>query len=330
MDELRIFESPDFGQVRTVTQDGEPWFVAADVCRVLELSNPTVSVSRLDEDERAKFNLGRQGEGTIVNEPGLYTLVLGSRKPEAKAFKRWITHEVIPAIRKTGGYIAGQDTLNDNELMAKALLVAQRTIEARTLALAKANEAIGIMSPKAAYYDSVLQSENLLTVSQIAKCYGRSAAWLNQMLHGMGVQYKQGGQQWLLYQKYADKDYTRIVTIMDGTGQARQPTKWTHSGKKFIYDELKKMGIVPMSERERKERKMLRRFRRLRGEMQAQDVDPAYLGKLTGLSESQVNRRLRGQTQWQLSEMYKVMTALHWQPNRMNEMFPMDGIEKEA
>ena len=94
----------DFGQIRVVERDGEPWFVAADVCNVLDLSNPTIAVSRLDEDERAKFNLGRQGDVTIVNEPGLYTLVLGSRKPEAKVFKRWITHEVIPIIRKTGAY----------------------------------------------------------------------------------------------------------------------------------------------------------------------------------------------------------------------------------
>ena len=101
---IQIFENNDFGQIRVVERDGEPWFVAADVCNVLDLSNPTIAVSRLDEDERAKFNLGRQGDATIVNEPGLYTLVLGSRKPEAKAFKRWITHEVIPTIRKTGAY----------------------------------------------------------------------------------------------------------------------------------------------------------------------------------------------------------------------------------
>ena len=101
---MQVFENSDFGKVRVVERDGEPWFVAADVCSVLDLSNPTIAVSRLDEDERAKFNLGRQGDATIVNEPGLYTLVLGSRKPEAKAFKRWITHEVIPTIRKTGAY----------------------------------------------------------------------------------------------------------------------------------------------------------------------------------------------------------------------------------
>lgn len=97
---LTNFNNEQFGSVRAVSIDGEPWFVAADVCRALDLSNPTIATSRLDEDERAKFNLGRQGEGTIVNEPGLYSLVLGSRKPEAKAFKRWITHDIIPTIRK--------------------------------------------------------------------------------------------------------------------------------------------------------------------------------------------------------------------------------------
>ena len=109
--------------------EGEPWFVAADVCRALGLGNSTVAVARLDEDERSKFNLGRQGEATIINEPGLYALVLSSRKPEAKAFKRWITHEVIPEIRKTGGYIAGQETMGSiiptSSLRAKAMPLIQ-------------------------------------------------------------------------------------------------------------------------------------------------------------------------------------------------------------
>ena len=97
---MQIFQNEAFGEIRTLNLNGEPWFVAVDVCIALDLSNPTIAVSRLDEDERAKFNLGRQGDVTIVNEPGLYTLILGSRKPEAKAFKRWIAHEVIPSIRK--------------------------------------------------------------------------------------------------------------------------------------------------------------------------------------------------------------------------------------
>ena len=112
MNELTVFNNEEFGEVRTVTIDGEPWFVAADVCRALDLSNPTIATSRLDEDERAKFNLGRQGDGTIINESGLYSLVLGSRKPDAKAFKRWVTADILPTIRKTGGYMT-------DELLAK-------------------------------------------------------------------------------------------------------------------------------------------------------------------------------------------------------------------
>ena len=97
---MQIYKSEKFGEIRTLNLNGEPWFAAVDVCIALDLSNPTIAVSRLDEDERAKFNLGRQGDATIVNEPGLYTLILSSRKPEAKAFKRWTAHEVIPSIRK--------------------------------------------------------------------------------------------------------------------------------------------------------------------------------------------------------------------------------------
>lgn len=105
MNQLQIFENQDFGRLRTVMVDGEPWFVAADVCRALEHSNVSMAMERLDEDERAKFNLGHPMNDTnCVNEPGFYTLVMGSRKPEAKAFKRWVTHEVLPALRKTGSY----------------------------------------------------------------------------------------------------------------------------------------------------------------------------------------------------------------------------------
>ena len=110
MNELQVFENREFGQVRTIMKDGEPWFVAADVCRALELGNPTQAISRLDEDEKGNTLISNEGNRgnpnvSIVNESGLYALVLGSRKPEARAFKRWITHEVIPAIRKHGGYL---------------------------------------------------------------------------------------------------------------------------------------------------------------------------------------------------------------------------------
>ena len=111
MNDLEVFENQQFGEIRAVSIENEPWFVASDVCKALDLTNATVVVQRLDEDERSKFNLGRQGETNIVNEYGLYSLVLSSRKPEAKAFKRWITHDVVPTIRKHGAY-ATPDTID--------------------------------------------------------------------------------------------------------------------------------------------------------------------------------------------------------------------------
>ena len=123
MNEIRAFNSDQFGEVRTVTIDDEPWFVAADVCRALEIGNSRMATERLDDDEKGVSLIdtpGGQQELTIINEPGLYSLVLGSRKPEAKAFKRWITHEVIPAIRKHGVY-AVDELLNDPDSFIAAL-----------------------------------------------------------------------------------------------------------------------------------------------------------------------------------------------------------------
>jgi prophage antirepressor-like protein len=130
MNQLQIFKNSDFGEIRTVTIDNEPWFVATDVCRALEIKNATDAVKRLDEDEVTRFNLGGlSGESNCVNEYGLYNLVLGSRKPEAKQFKRWITHEVIPQIRKTGSYIPDASALSP-ELQLMNALVAQMNQEA--------------------------------------------------------------------------------------------------------------------------------------------------------------------------------------------------------
>lgn len=115
MNEMTVFQNPNFGQVRTIIRDGEPWFVANDVCRALEIANAKDAIKRLDDDEKSGVDLtdphGRLQRTNIVNEPGLYSLVLGSRKPEARAFKRWITHDVIPALRKTGSYSIRPDTI---------------------------------------------------------------------------------------------------------------------------------------------------------------------------------------------------------------------------
>lgn len=174
--DLITFESPEFGQVRTIERNGEPWFVAADVCIALEIGNPTDAMRRLDADERTLVSIEGASNGlpvNAVNEPGLYTLILGSRKPEAKAFKRWITHEVIPSIRKTGGYIFGQETMSDSELMAKALLVAQRQIEER-------NRQIETMQPKALFADAVSASSTSILVGELAKLLKQNGVDMGQ------------------------------------------------------------------------------------------------------------------------------------------------------
>ena len=249
---IKVFENAEFGSVRTVTINGEPWFVGKDVCSILNLSNPTIAVSRLDEDERAKFNLGRQGDATIVNEPGLYTLVLGSRKPEAKAFKRWITHEVIPSIRKNGVYATPeflQKTISDHQW---AMGVLQALADAQDK-IAVQQKQISEMKPKATYYDLVLQTKNAVNITTIAKDYGLSAVTLNKKLHDYGVQYKQGGT-WLLYQQHADKGCTKtktgVYTNKAGEEYASVHTQWTQKGRMFIYEILKEHGILPKMEEE--------------------------------------------------------------------------------
>lgn len=145
MNELQIFTNDTFGEVRTLTREGEPWFVAADVCRALELDQVTNTVKRLDDDEKALISIKGISRGndevTIVNEPGLYSLVLGSRKPEARAFKRWITHEVIPSIRKHGAYMAPNtltETLAQPENLIVLLTSLQKEQNGRIRAEAKA------------------------------------------------------------------------------------------------------------------------------------------------------------------------------------------------
>lgn len=165
MQELKIFENEQFGKVRTLQIEKEPYFVAIDVCNILGLTNPTVAISRLDEDEVTKFNLGGlSGETNIVNEYGLYNLILASRKPQAKAFKRWITHEVIPSIRKHGLY-ATDELLDNPDFLIEAITKLKEERE-KNLKLQAINSKLEveneIMQPKADYFDELV-SKNLLT-----------------------------------------------------------------------------------------------------------------------------------------------------------------------
>lgn len=156
--------------LRTLTDEaGEPWFVAKDVCDILEISNPSDALKRLDDDERSRFNLGRQGETNIVNEAGLYVLVLGSRKPEAHEFKRWVTHEVLPSIRKTGGYIPTTDADDDMTILAKAVMIGQRTMEQQQRKITEQQTRIDELQPKASAWDNFVDIDDALSVRDSAK-----------------------------------------------------------------------------------------------------------------------------------------------------------------
>lgn len=186
---LMLFENEAFGKVRTLNLNGEPWFVAVDVCSVLDLSNPTIAVSRLDEDERAKFNLGRQGDATIVNEPGLYTLVLGSRKPEAKAFKRWITHEVIPAIRKHGVYITDEKLklFAEHPELLDALMRSLYAAHAENLRHRAERQTL---LPKADYYDAFMDADGCTNLRTTAKELNVPERWFARFLQQTGFLYR--------------------------------------------------------------------------------------------------------------------------------------------
>lgn len=244
-------------EVRTIECNGEPWWVLKDVCKVLELSTPAKITARLDDDEKGMTSihtLGGEQNMTIINESGLYSVILRSDKPQAKPFRKWVTSEVLPSIRKHGMY-ATDDLLDNPDIAIAAFTALKEERERRkTLetAVAVQEQQIQELKPKASYYDLVLNCPDLLSTSVIAKDYGKSAKWLNAYLHEHGIQFKQGGI-WLLYQKYAERGYTSTKTHnVNGTDGQQHPkvhTYWTQKGRLFIYDLLKSDGIYPIIEK---------------------------------------------------------------------------------
>lgn len=176
MNELKTFNNPDFGTIRTLELNNEPWFVGKDVAEVLGYSNPNDALKkRVDAEDKgvAKCDtLGGAQDLTIINESGLYSLILSSKLPTAKKFKRWVTSEVLPSIRKTGGYIAGQETMSAEELMAKALMVAQQTLARREAELSRKTVEAAIMQPKADYFDELVERNTLTNFRETAKQLG--------------------------------------------------------------------------------------------------------------------------------------------------------------
>ena len=241
-------------EVRTVTIDNDPYFSNADVCKILDINNPSQALKRLKQDgvitNEVIDGLGRKQDMKFVSESNLYKLIFQSKKKEAEAFTDWVTSEVLPAIRKHGLY-AIDDLLNNPDMAIAAL---QKLKEERRLRLqaqeeiAQKNQIIQELQPKASYYDLVLQNKSLVAISVIAKDYGMSAKKLNKILHELKIQFKQGNT-WLLYQKYAGKGYTQSKTHTIDADYSKMHTYWTQKGRLFLYDLLKnKKGILPLIE----------------------------------------------------------------------------------
>lgn len=270
--EIQIFNNEEFGCVRTIEVNGEPYFVGKDVATILGYERPTKAiVDRVDEEDRKMITsetqsqigieLGQRG-GWLINESGLYSLILSSKLPTAKKFKRWVTSEVLPAIRKTGNYSITDKP--DSYIISDPVERAKRWIEeyeerkALEVKNAQLEEKTQIQEqqileyePKVTYYDIVLNCQDAQPITVIAKDYGKSPQWLNSFLKEQGVQYK-CKETWVLKQKYASCGYTKTKTYYDNYGDKPKGhirTLWTQKGRLFIYDFLKSFDILPIIER---------------------------------------------------------------------------------
>lgn len=236
MNEIRTFQNEEFGFIRAASIDGEPWFVAKDVCDALELTNPSVAIRSLDEDERAKFNLGRQGETNIISEPGFYKLVMRSRKPEAKAFQRWVTHEVLPSIRAKGGYmVAGRDETPE-QTIARALLLAKEALDRKDAQIAE-------MAPKALFADAVAASDSSILVGDLAKLIKQNGVDIGQRrlfrwMRDEGWLMKSGSSRNMPTQRGMERGLfevkERTIANPDGSVRITRTTKVTGKGQEFF------------------------------------------------------------------------------------------------
>ena len=236
--------------LRTLTDEaGEPWFVLKDCMSILDLGNPTETVKMFDEDEFSTAevidSIGRRQQAYIISEPGLYRLVMRSRKPEAKEFQRWVTHEVLPQIRKTGGYIPTSESDSDEDIMARAVLVAQKTIKQKNQQIAEQQTRIVELEPKARFADAVAASDGTCLVGELAKMLRQNGMDIGQnrlfrLLQADGYLGKSGSNRNVPTQRAMDLGLFRIkettVTHADGHTTVSRTPKVTGKGQRYFID----------------------------------------------------------------------------------------------
>ncbi len=249
--EIMLFNNEEFGEVRTLVIDGEPWFVGKDVTEILGYKDSVNALkSHVDEEDKLRWQIttsGQRRDVSLINESGLYSLTLSSKLPSAKKFKRWVTSKILPSLRKYGAYFTP-------EALYQSLCKPENLIEILH-ALAdeqKRNTDLSVenarLSVKARYYDEILNSTNNVPVTQIAKDYGMSAIAFNKMLHEYGIQYPIRNS-WVLYAEYANNGYTQSKTYKYAENKASMHTCWTQCGRLFLYEFLRERGVLPMCER---------------------------------------------------------------------------------
>lgn len=254
MNNLQIFNSPEFGQVRTIQQNGEPWFVGKDVAEILGYKKPenAIAVHVDDEDKTTTLIQGTgsnyKSNAIIINESGLYSLILSSKMPKAKEFKRWVTSEVIPAIRKTGGYIAGSENMTDAEIMAKAVLVAQSTIQQRDQRIKELESDVAAAKPKVLFADAVSASDSTILIGDLAKILKQNGyntgqkrlfQWLREngyLIKRRGADYNSPTQSAMEMGLFAVKEST--VICPDGHTKVNKTTKVTGKGQVYFINRL--------------------------------------------------------------------------------------------
>lgn len=250
MNQLQIFSNAEFGNVRVVIIDGEPYFVGTDVATALGYTNPQKALrdhvpEKFKRTERIVHPQGGAQDTIVISEGGMYKLVMRSRLPNAEKFSDWTCEEVLPSIRKTGVYVnpAAQITPDLLRNIADAL-------EQRDKKITVLSNQVAELTPKATYYDVILNCKDVVSISKIAKDYGMSGKAFNRLLSKLAVQFYQGGI-WLLYQKYAKLGWTQTKThtyIADGVTHCRVHTYWTQKGRLGLYDLLKANGYLPTVE----------------------------------------------------------------------------------
>ena len=248
MNELQIFNNEEFGSVRTITKDNEPMFCLADICKALEIKNATDVAKRLEEDEVTRLNLGSQsGETNFVTESGLYAVILRSDKPNAKKFRKWVTSEVLPSIRKNGGYIYGQETLSDDELLSKALLVAHNKIAERDKIIEQKQARIEQMKPKAIFADAVATSHTSILIGDLAKLICQNGYHIGQKrlfewLRNNGYLCKSGSSRNMPMQRYVEQGLFEVkesnVQNPDGSVRITLTTKITGKGQMYFVNKF--------------------------------------------------------------------------------------------